>query len=158
VVEKLFPASVSLMAEVDVDERVVAGFDGLFYQFHAGIMRAFATLLHITGRTGTDDILPRSLAAHASRDDVVQRQLAGREMFTAILASVLITSKNIAAVELYLGSWQPVVKKQSDNPWYCHMEIDRRNPVVPVRLEIAFELAHFTPTLEIVIRVSTLLE
>ena len=29
-VEELFPAFVSVVAEVDVDEGVVAGFDGLF--------------------------------------------------------------------------------------------------------------------------------
>jgi len=31
VVEELFPAFVSLVAEMDVDERVVAGLYGLFY-------------------------------------------------------------------------------------------------------------------------------
>lgn len=31
VVEELFPAFVSLVAEMDVDEGIVAGFDGLFY-------------------------------------------------------------------------------------------------------------------------------
>ena len=35
VVEELFPAFVSLVAEVDVDERVVAGLDGLFDELHA---------------------------------------------------------------------------------------------------------------------------
>ena len=33
-VEELFPASVSVVAEVDVDERVVPGLDGLFNEFH----------------------------------------------------------------------------------------------------------------------------
>ena len=31
VVEELFPAFVAVVAEVDVDERIVAGSDGLFY-------------------------------------------------------------------------------------------------------------------------------
>ena len=35
-VEELFPALVSLVAEVDVDEGVVAGLDGLFNELHAG--------------------------------------------------------------------------------------------------------------------------
>ena len=33
-VEELFSASVSVAAEVDVDERVVPGLDGLFNEFH----------------------------------------------------------------------------------------------------------------------------
>jgi hypothetical protein len=37
VVEELFPASVSVVAEVDVDEGVVPGLDRLFNDFHAGV-------------------------------------------------------------------------------------------------------------------------
>jgi len=37
VVEELFPAFVSVVAEVDVDEWVVAGLDGLLDERHAGM-------------------------------------------------------------------------------------------------------------------------
>ena len=37
VVEELFPAFVSLVSEVDVDEGIVPGLDGLFDEFHAGM-------------------------------------------------------------------------------------------------------------------------
>ena len=37
VVEELFPAFVSVVAEVDVDEGVVPGLDGLFDELHAGM-------------------------------------------------------------------------------------------------------------------------
>jgi len=141
-----------------MDERIVSGFDGLFYQLHTGMVGALAALLYIAGRTGTDNVLPSGLAAHASRDDVVQRQLTGREMLAAVLAPVLIAGENVTAVEFDLGSWQAVVKKQPDNPGHRHMEIDRRDPFVPVRLKIAPELAHLAPALEIVIRISALLE
>jgi len=36
-VEELFPAFVSVVAEVDVDEGVVAGLDGLLDERHAGM-------------------------------------------------------------------------------------------------------------------------
>jgi len=147
-----------MMAEVDVDERIMAGFDRLLYQLHAGIVGTLAALLYITGSTGTDNILPCGLAAHTSRDDVVQRQLTGREMLAAILAFVLITRENVTAVELDLGSRQAVVKEQPDNPRHGHVEIDRRDPVMPVRLKITPELAHLTPALEIVIRIFAFLE
>jgi len=38
VVEELFPAFVSVVAEVDVDEGVVPGLDGLFDECHAGML------------------------------------------------------------------------------------------------------------------------
>ena len=43
-VEELFPAFVALVAEMDVDEGVVAGLDGLFDEFHAGVFRGLAAL------------------------------------------------------------------------------------------------------------------
>ncbi len=158
VVEELFPASVSLIAEVDVDERVVPGFDWFFYQLHAGMVWTLAALLYVAGRTGTDDVLPCGLAAHASRDDVVQRQLTGREMLAAVLAPVLVAGENVTAVEFDLGSRQAVVKQQPDNPGHRHIKINRPDPFVPVRLKIASELAHLAPAMEIVIRISALLQ
>jgi len=38
VVEELFPAFVSLVAKMDVDEGVVQGLDGLFDEGHAGML------------------------------------------------------------------------------------------------------------------------
>ena len=46
-VEELFPAFVSVVAEMDVDERVVPGLDGLFDEFHAGIFQGFAAFFDI---------------------------------------------------------------------------------------------------------------
>jgi len=72
-VEELFPALVSPVAEVDMDEGVVAGLYGLLYQLHTRLMQALAAFLHIAGRTGTDNVLPGGFAAHTPRDDVVER-------------------------------------------------------------------------------------
>ncbi len=37
-VEELFPAFVSLVAEMDVDKGIVQGLDGLFDERHAGLL------------------------------------------------------------------------------------------------------------------------
>ncbi len=72
-VEELFPAFVSLVAEMDVDEGVVAGFDGLFDERHAGMFRGLAAFFDVAGGTGTNDVFPGCLAAQAAGDDVVER-------------------------------------------------------------------------------------
>jgi len=72
VVEELFPASVSVVAEVDVDEGVVAGPDGLFDQLHVGFLGGSAALFDVARGAGTHDVAPGGLAAQRSRDDVVE--------------------------------------------------------------------------------------
>ena len=72
-VEELFPAFVSVVAEVDMGEGVVSGFGGLFDQLYAGVFRGPAAFPDVAGCAGTDDVLPDCLAAHASRDYVVER-------------------------------------------------------------------------------------
>ena len=72
-VEELFPAFVSVVAEVDVDEGVVAGLDGLLDERHSGMFYGLAAFFDVTGRTGTNDIFPGCFAAQASRDYVVER-------------------------------------------------------------------------------------
>ncbi len=72
-VEELFPAFVSVVAEVDVDEGVVPGLDGLFDELHAGMFYGMTAFFDVTGRTGTNDVLPGCLAAQAAGDNVVER-------------------------------------------------------------------------------------
>ena len=72
-VEELFPASVSLVAEVDVDERVVSGPDGFLDELHGGVLGRSAAFFDVAGRTRTDDILPDGFSAQTPRDDVVER-------------------------------------------------------------------------------------
>lgn len=71
---------------------------------------------------------------------------------------VFVAGEDVPAVEFDLASRKVVVEKQPDYPRYGDIKIDCRNPIVSVRLEITPELAHLTPALEIIIRVSTLLE
>jgi len=73
VVEELFPAFVALVAEMDVDEGIVPGLDGLFDEGHAGMFRGMAAFFDVAGGAGTNDIFPGCLAAQAARNDVVER-------------------------------------------------------------------------------------
>jgi len=73
VVEELFPASVSVVAEVDVDQGVVSGLDGLLDELHGGVLWGPAALLDVAGRAGTNNVFPDGFAAHTAGDNVVER-------------------------------------------------------------------------------------
>jgi len=108
----------------------------------------------IAGGAGTHDVLPGGFAAHAAGDYVVERKLAGWESLAAILAVVFVAGEDVPAVEFDLVSWQPVVKEKSYNSRHGNIEINGRNPIVAVRLEIPPELAYLTPAMEIVVGIS----
>ena len=71
-VEELFPASVAMVTEVDVDEGIVPGFDGLFDELHAGLLWSSPPLSDVTCGAGAHDIFPGGFAAQGSGDDVVE--------------------------------------------------------------------------------------
>ena len=79
-------------------------------------------------------------------------------MLAAILAVVFVAGEDVPAVKFDLVSRQAVVEEQPDDSRHGDMEIHRRYPILPIRLEITPELAHFAPAIEIVIGISTLLE
>ena len=72
-VEELFPASVAVVVQVDVDEGVVPGLDWLFNKFHSCGFRSSASFSDVAFGTGTDYVAPCCFAAHTSGDDVVER-------------------------------------------------------------------------------------
>ena len=57
-VEELLPASVSVMAEVDVEEGVVSGLNGLSDKLHPGAFWSSAAFFDVTGCAGTNNIFP----------------------------------------------------------------------------------------------------
>jgi len=71
-VEELFPASVAVVAEMDVDKRVVPGPDGFFNKLHPGVFGSSASFLNVALGAGANNIFPGCFAAHASGDDVVK--------------------------------------------------------------------------------------
>ncbi len=157
-VEELLPALVAVVTQVDVDERIMLRFNRLFNKLHTGAAGDSAALPDVAGGTCANNIFPRRFAAHGSRDNVVERKLAGRKTSAAILAPVLVACEDISAIELHFVSRQAVVEQQPNNSRHGDIKIHRRNPVVPVRLETASELAHLAPALEIVVGILALVE
>jgi len=58
VVEELLPASIAVVAQVDVDEWVVSGFDRLSNKFHPGELGGPASFLDVAGCAGANNIVP----------------------------------------------------------------------------------------------------
>jgi hypothetical protein len=145
------------MAEVNVDEGVVPGLGGSLDEGHSRLLWGSATFPDVTVGAGADDIRPDGFAAHTSGDYVVERQLTCGLFPAAILAAVFVPGEDISAVEFHFGSGQAVVEKQADYPWDGDIEIDRRDPVVAVRLKAAFEFADLAPALKVIIGVGAFL-
>ena len=72
-VEELFPASVAVVVQVDVDEGVVFGLDWLFNKLHSCGFRSSASFSDVALGTGADYVVPGCFAAHTPRDDMVKR-------------------------------------------------------------------------------------
>ncbi len=71
-VEELFPASVAVVAEMDVDKGVVPGPDWFFNKLHPGVFGSSASFFNVALGAGANNIFPGCFAAHASGDDVVK--------------------------------------------------------------------------------------
>ena len=72
VFQELLPASVSVVAEVDVDKGTMAWFDGLLDELHARLFRCPTTFPDVTSCACADDVFPDSTASHASRNHVIE--------------------------------------------------------------------------------------
>ena len=122
-VEELFPGSVSLVAEVDVYERVAFWLDGPLDEGHCGLLGRSASLLDVAIGTGANDVLPHGFSAHTPGDDVVERELTGGEAVSAILAFVLVAGEDVSTIEFYVGARQAVVEEQANDPRDGDVEI-----------------------------------
>src|SRR5690606_15350186 len=61
--------------------------------------RRASALLPVAGDTATDDVLPVLAATLCDRHDVVERQLAARERFAAVLTAVIVSGVDVGARE-----------------------------------------------------------
>ena len=89
---------------------------------------------------------------------MVEREFGGWETSAAILAIVSVSGEDISAVELYIIFGEPVIKKKANDSGDGDIEIDGRDPVAGVGLEISFEPADLAPVLEVVIVVGSFFE
>ena len=72
-VEELFPASVAVVVQVDVNEGIVLWLDWLFNKLHSCGFGSSASFSDVTIGTGADYVVPCCFAAHTPRDDMVER-------------------------------------------------------------------------------------
>ena len=71
-VEKLLPATVALLAEMDMYKWIVSWLDGLLNECHTGFLRSSAAFFDVALGTGTYYIPPNCLAANTSGDNMVE--------------------------------------------------------------------------------------
>ena len=64
---------------------------------HVRLGQRFSAFTMVAGATGAHQVLPGVLSTTMSRNDVVERQIAG--LHSAVLAGVVITNKDLAASE-----------------------------------------------------------
>src|ERR1041384_7267087 len=83
-------------------------------QAHVGLVEQLVAFSHGARGTGADDGLPCRLAAARDRDDVVERQLGGRELSSAVLAAILVAQIDVAARELHFLSRQTIEREELD--------------------------------------------
>ena len=124
-VKKLLPASVSLVGQVNVNDRVILGLDGFLDEFHMGLCGGAATFFDIAPQTCTDDVLPSGSSAQSAGNHMIQRQFGTGKTFTAILAVIVIASEQIAAVEFDRFVGDTVISQQPNHTRHRNMKIDR---------------------------------
>ena len=57
-VEELLPSAVTLMAQVNMNERIVLWLDGLLDKRHSGLAGGSASFFHVAFCAGTNYIIP----------------------------------------------------------------------------------------------------
>lgn len=150
-VEELFPAFVSVGAEMQADYGVAFGFFGFLDEFHMGLFGGSAAFFYIAGGTGAHDIGPGAFAPQGTRHDMIERQLGGGEFFAAILTATAVPRKDIAPVELDGLTRQAVIKQQADDAGHGDVQMHRGDPIVFVGLKGAFGLTDLLPSPKIII-------
>ena len=77
--------------------RIPARLHRLLQEPHPGFLRRAAALLVVATPAGSHDIFPGLSPSLGNRNDVIERQLLGPELVTAVLAGIAISRKDIDA-------------------------------------------------------------
>src|SRR5262249_1753319 len=101
VLQEALPRLILALRELQVQHRAALRLLRLADQRQTSLPRRATALADVAGHAGADDVLPRCLAALAARRDVVEAQLARRELLAAILALVVVASEDVPAIELH---------------------------------------------------------
>src|SRR5690606_19395995 len=126
------PDGVLLVCQLTADQRTAFGFDGGSHQRHARFVGSPPPFTDIALTAGTDDVLPGVHAAPTARLDVVQTQLLTGKLPLTVLAAVLVSQKDVSAIEFHCVTGNPVVPQQPDDPRNLDLEVDCTYPVLRV--------------------------
>lgn len=142
---------VLLLGELQVQQGTSLRLLGLSNEGHVGLSWSASTFADIAVHTRANDVIPSRAAALASRDHVVQAQLARRKLLPAILALVVIAGEDVASVKLDGLFRQLVVTEQSDHPRGLNLGRRRTHPIVLLLAEVRCpEGAQFCPCLKVI--------
>src|SRR5258708_4056118 len=103
-------------------------------QTHVRLVQELVALAHVARQAGADDVLPRGLATARDGDDVVERELRGRELPSAELAAVLVAKVDVATREFHLLARKAIEGQELDDVWNEDVTAGRDDGVV-VRLD-----------------------
>ena len=70
-----------------------------------GLLRCTSTFTRVTTDTTTDNVLPTRPTTLTAGDHVIEAHFTQRYMFTTVLALLVITRVQIAAIKTYRRLW-----------------------------------------------------
>lgn len=145
-VEERFPRGVAFAVESHGDERVALGLDGLFDEFHVGLLGGAAALAGVAACAGADEVLPGVWAVLGAGFDMVYGEFGGVEVLAAVLAAVVVSCEEVAAIEFDALLGEFVVADKTDDSRHGDIEADGFDPVVVVGLVLFTEFGELGPS------------
>src|ERR1043165_6945756 len=157
-IQERLPRLILLAPQSQRDQRIALrplhGTDEL----HSRLLGRAAALLGVAPEAGADEVFPRFAAAEGARQDVVDREVRGREVLAAVLALVAVAGEEVAAVELHGLGRQLLVAEEADDAGHGDIQPDGLDPVVPLALVLLLERGDFLPGEEVVVVVLAIID
>ena len=134
------------MGQLQVQQRASLWLFRFSDQRHVGLLRGAPALADVALHAGAHNVFPGADAALAARQNVVQAQLARRELLAALLTLIVVAGKNVPTIELHRLLGQLVVVQEADHARNLDPARGCRDPVVVFLHEVPMaEFADFAP-------------
>ena len=125
---------------------------GAFEKSHTRFLGGPPSFFGITAQAAANDVVPARRAASAARHHVVDTELAGGETLAAILAPVIVSCEEIAAVEAHGRLRHTIVAHQSDDARHLQRECHCPNELVLLApFQLPPQYAQFAPRPKVVV-------
>ena len=157
-VQERLPGVVLGAAQPESDGGISLWLDGLANKPHGGLSRGTAALAGVALHAGADEIGPGVLPALDSGRDVVKREFARGEVFSAVLAATAVTSVDVAAIQFDRSHRATVVFQEPDDPRYGNDQSRSSHEVVALALKLVLEFGDVRPGGPIVVAIGTVFD